>query len=58
MRTALSILLFLSFITVAAASAQASSQWPTPPAAEAASPQVSGPLQGGTADHTKFEQLK
>jgi octaheme c-type cytochrome (tetrathionate reductase family) len=58
MRTALSILLFLSFFTVAAASAQASSQWPTPPAAEAASPQVSGPLQGGTADHTKFEQLK
>jgi len=58
MRTALSILLFPSFFTVAAASAQASSQWPTPPAAEAASPQVSGPLQGGTADHTKFEQLK
>jgi hypothetical protein len=23
-----------------------------------ASPQVSGPLQGGTADHTKFEELK
>ena len=58
MRTALSILLFLLCIAIAAASAQASSQWPTPPDAEAASPQVSGPLQGGTADHTKFEQLK
>jgi len=32
--------------------------WPTPPATEAPPPQVSGPLQGGTADHTKFDELK
>jgi octaheme c-type cytochrome (tetrathionate reductase family) len=31
--------------------------WPTPPASDAPRPQVSGPLSGGTADHTKFEEL-
>jgi octaheme c-type cytochrome (tetrathionate reductase family) len=32
--------------------------WPTPPVTDAKPAQVSGPLQGGTADHTKFEELK
>jgi len=32
--------------------------WPTPPATDAPAPQISGPLQGGTADHTKFDELK
>ena len=32
--------------------------WPTPPATSAPPPQISGPLQGGTADHTKFDELK
>ena len=32
--------------------------WPTPPASDAPRPQVSGPLSGGTADHTKFEELQ
>ncbi|TVQ89341.1 MAG: tetrathionate reductase family octaheme c-type cytochrome [Chromatiaceae bacterium] len=31
--------------------------WPTPPLPGQARPQVSGPLQGGTADHTKFKEL-
>lgn len=31
--------------------------WPTPPATDEPPPQVSGPLSGGTADHTKFEEL-
>ncbi|MEA1050437.1 tetrathionate reductase family octaheme c-type cytochrome [Lamprobacter modestohalophilus] len=35
------------------------SSWPTPPAASTPPPpQISGPLQGGTADHTKFAELK
>ena len=32
--------------------------WPTPPVVVDRAPQVSGPLTGGTADHTKFEVLK
>nr|WP_242519327.1 tetrathionate reductase family octaheme c-type cytochrome [Halochromatium roseum] len=34
------------------------SGWPTPPASETSGPQISGPLRGGTADHTKFKELK
>lgn len=41
-----------------AAGAHAQSQWPTPPATPTPSEQISGPLSGGTADHTKFEILK
>lgn len=34
------------------------SGWPTPPASDTSGPQISGPLSGGTADHTKFKELK
>ena len=38
--------------------AAALDHWPTPPVTDAPAPQVSGPLTGGTADHTKFEALQ
>ena len=41
-----------------ATAALAQSQWPTPPATPTPTDQISGPLSGGTADHTKFEILK
>lgn len=37
---------------------QARDNWPTPPAKIDVQSQVSGPLTGGTADHTQFEELK
>jgi len=37
---------------------QARSNWPTPPIAGDAATQVSGPLTGGSADHSKFAALK
>jgi octaheme c-type cytochrome (tetrathionate reductase family) len=48
------ILLIALLGTVAAAR----DTWPTPPVKEVPPTQVSGPLWGGTADHTKFEVLK
>jgi octaheme c-type cytochrome (tetrathionate reductase family) len=50
-------ILFL-FIAACSLGASARDNWPTPPAAVTSPPQISGPLQGGTADHTKFEELK
>jgi len=52
---ALAVLFVGSFV---ATDARAQSQWPTPPATPTPSEQISGPLTGGTADHTKFEILK
>ena len=53
----LPVLLAALLVTLADAPA-ARDNWPTPPATPPVSSQVSGPLQGGTADHTKFEELQ
>jgi octaheme c-type cytochrome (tetrathionate reductase family) len=48
----------LTAVLLAVVPAPASSNWPTPPARVDATPQVSGPLTGGTADHAKFAELR
>ncbi len=58
MRALLGALLALISLTLAIPAAQARDNWPTPPVVVDKAPQVSGPLTGGTADHTKFEELK
>ncbi|MBK5965737.1 cytochrome C [Thiocystis minor] len=60
MRSTLGFLLalVLGFFTLTSIQATADN-WPTPPATVApVPPQISGPLTGGTADHSKFEALK
>ena len=50
--------LALALILFPLGSLCARDNWPTPPVVIDQAPQVSGPLTGGTADHTKFEALK
>ncbi len=51
--------LALALTLVPPGTAPARDNWPTPPIkADEPAPEVSGPLTGGTADHTKFESLK
>nr|WP_242467702.1 tetrathionate reductase family octaheme c-type cytochrome [Thiocapsa imhoffii] len=45
-------------VLIGAGTSYARDQWPTPPAADEPTPQVSGPLRGGTADHSKFDVLQ
>lgn len=52
------LLVLLSLGCLISSGAVAQGHWPTPPAAPEPPPQVSGPLSGGTADHTKFEILQ
>ncbi len=58
MRPILGTLSVLVLAAIGLSSAVAQDHWPTPPATEEPPPQVSGPLTGGTADHTKFEILQ
>jgi len=58
MRSSLGFFLALMLGSFFLASASMADNWPTPPAADEAPPQISGPLSGGTGDHTKFEALK
>lgn len=58
MRASPSILLLFFLFALCSLNATARDNWPTPPVIDSIPTQVSGPLQGGTADHTKFEQLQ
>lgn len=48
----------LMLLLIVCNTALAVNNWPTPPATVDKAPQHSGPLTGGTADHTKFEILQ
>jgi octaheme c-type cytochrome (tetrathionate reductase family) len=50
--------LVLALLLIPLVSTQARDNWPTPPATLDPAAQVSGPMRGGTADHTKFEALQ
>ncbi len=58
MRALSGIALALLLMSIARAPVQARDNWPTPPATPNPAVQVSGPLTGGSADHTKFEVLQ
>ncbi len=58
MRVAISAALSTLLLILFSLDAAARDNWPTPPATPVAPLQLSGPLQGGTADHTKLEALK
>ncbi len=58
MRPLSGFLLALALGSFTLTSAFAVDNWPTPPATAKNTHQISGPLTGGTGDHTKFEALK